>query len=48
MAGITHLGEAIALRPCVENLGLNWSGQLQSIKRNDHFDLDQYLKEDSE
>lgn len=35
MAGIVHTGEAIALRPCVENLGLNWSGQLQVIKRND-------------
>lgn len=35
MAGITHTGEMIALRPCVENLGLNWSGQLQAIKRNE-------------
>jgi hypothetical protein len=35
MAGIVHMGEAIALRPCVENLGLNWSGQLQAIKRNE-------------
>lgn len=35
MAGITHMGEAIALRPCVENLGLNWSGQLQAIQRNE-------------
>ncbi|MEX2592931.1 MAG: phage antirepressor N-terminal domain-containing protein [Anditalea sp.] len=39
MAGIVHTGEAIALRPCVENLGLNWSGQLQAIKRNE--DLNQ-------
>lgn len=35
MAGITHTGEMVALRPCVENLGLNWSGQLQAIKRNE-------------
>lgn len=35
MAGNTHTGEMIALRPCVENLGLNWSGQLQAIKRNE-------------
>lgn len=34
MAGIAHTGEAIALRPCVENLGLNWSGQFQAIQRN--------------
>ena len=38
MAGITHTGEMVALRPCVEDLGLNWSGQLQSIKRNENFD----------
>ena len=34
LAGISHMGEAIALKPCVENLGLNWSGQLQAIRRN--------------
>lgn len=38
MAGITHTGEMIAIRPCVENLGLNWSGQLQAIKRNERYD----------
>ena len=38
MAGITHTGEMVALRPCVENLGLNWSGQLQAIKRNERFE----------
>lgn len=38
MAGIVHTGEMIALRPCVENLGLNWSGQLQAIKRNPEID----------
>lgn len=35
MAGNVHTGEMIAIRPCVENLGLNWSGQLQAIKRNE-------------
>jgi hypothetical protein len=34
MAGNTHTGEMIAIRPCVENLGLNWSGQLQALRRN--------------
>lgn len=38
MAGNTHTGEMIALRPCVENLGLNWSGQLQVIRRNPKLD----------
>lgn len=38
MAGMMHTGEMIALRPCVENLGLNWSGQLQAIQRNSNFD----------
>jgi hypothetical protein len=38
MAGITHTGEMVALRPCVENLGLNWSGQLQAIRRNSFLD----------
>ena len=38
MAGMMHTGEMIALRPCVENLGLNWSGQLQAIKRNPEID----------
>lgn len=35
MACNTHTGEMIALRPCVENLGLNWSGALQAIKRDE-------------
>lgn len=34
MACNTHTGEMIALKHVVENLGLNWSGQLQAIKRN--------------
>jgi hypothetical protein len=38
MAAMMHTGEMIAIRPCVENMGLNWSGQLQAIKRNDRFD----------
>jgi hypothetical protein len=38
MAGNTHTGEMVAIRPCVENLGLNWSGQLQNIKRNSKLD----------
>ena len=38
MAGMMHTGEMIALRPCVENLGLNWSGQLQAIQRNPKFE----------
>jgi hypothetical protein len=38
MACMMHTGEMIALRPCVENLGLNWSGQLQAIKRNEKID----------
>jgi hypothetical protein len=37
MAAKVHTGEMIALRPCVENLGLNWSGALQAIKRNDFY-----------
>lgn len=39
MAGINSTGEMIALRPCVENLGLDWSGQLQVIKK--HHELNQ-------
>lgn len=38
MAGIVHTREMVALRPCVENLGLNWSGQLQVIKGNSKID----------
>lgn len=34
LAGIVHTVEMIAIRPCVENLGLNWSGALQAIKRD--------------
>ena len=38
MAAMMHTGEMIAIRPCVENMGLNWSGQLQAIKRNEKLD----------
>lgn len=34
LAGIMTTGEAIALRPVVENLGLDWSSQLKKIKRD--------------
>src|SRR5690606_7476011 len=37
MAGICPTGEMIALRPCVENLGLDWSGQLKVIKSSEAF-----------
>jgi C4-dicarboxylate-specific signal transduction histidine kinase len=35
MAGIMTTGEAIALRPVVENLGLDWSSQLKRLKRDE-------------
>ena len=35
MAGKVHTGEMIALRPVAENLGLNWSGVHQALKRDD-------------
>lgn len=45
LAGKTHTHDFIALRPCVENMGLNWSGQLQAIKRNPSlFELCAYVK----
>jgi hypothetical protein len=34
LAGIMTTGEAIALKPVVENLGLDWSSQLKKIKRD--------------
>lgn len=34
MAGLMTTGEAIALKPVVENLGLDWSSQLKRVKRN--------------
>jgi hypothetical protein len=37
MAGIVHTGEMIAVRPCIENLGLNVSGALRQIKANHKF-----------
>lgn len=35
LAGLMTTGESIALRPVVENLGLDWSSQLKKIKRDD-------------
>jgi hypothetical protein len=35
MAGNMTTGEAIALKPIVENLGLDWSSQLKRLKRED-------------
>lgn len=35
MAGNMTTGEAIALKPVIENLGLDWSSQLKRIKRDD-------------
>jgi hypothetical protein len=32
LAGIMTTGEAIALKPVVENLGLDWSSQLKKNK----------------
>lgn len=37
MAGICPTGEMIAVRPCVENLGLDWSWQLQALKKDRTF-----------
>jgi hypothetical protein len=35
IAGNMSIGEMIALKPIVENLGLDWSGQLKRLKRED-------------
>lgn len=35
MAGNVTTGKMIALRPCVENLGLDWSSALKRIKRDE-------------
>lgn len=37
LAGICSTGEEIALRPVVENLGLDWSGQLKVIKSHETY-----------
>jgi len=34
LAGLVTTGEAIALKPVIENLGLDWSSQLKRIKRD--------------
>lgn len=38
MASISDTGEMIALKSVVENLGLNWSAALRTIKANPNFD----------
>jgi hypothetical protein len=35
LAGIVHTTELIALKPICENLGLDWVGQYQRLKRNE-------------
>lgn len=34
MAGNVRAGQMIALKPCVENLGLSWNGAFEKIKRD--------------
>ncbi len=36
LAGKMTTGEAIALKPVIENLGLDWSSQLKKIKRDEN------------